>query len=506
MAKLPVYNSQGNITTNTPGTIRNAKDYSGLAMSLEATNKKVMEFSQQWQKSKDEVENLDGKNKMLMGYSNVLKEAEDFSDWSTPAELEAKRQELTQKLNGILPEVMSGFSNNQNASIFQKQGEFTAYQNQVKLDEIFRNKYQDMANSNLLTSQNENYKNFAITGSENYKQSYFNDIDAMVNAGFLSKEDAIKEKLSTDSWNYDYVYSKLLDNPYFKADEKIMSKIPATKQKTLTNLQRSLIRSAKADALNSALNDFYVNPTQENLNIVYKLNPKLKESAKLENLITMPANMETVSNIEGYADASIRIKELASINTDTIEGKEEYIRKASEIALKIDENNKNASGSERISLKDKEKLLDILTKKLSDNTFKEQFRNLPDLNGLKAIEIQNKITDSRIKNWGKEITKENLITQKQDKETIKKLRDDETDLEFIKRRTAEAVLDYASIGDFENAHKTYKAGLEKAIRTKYWYIPELQNDNLQAGTKFTVNGKVYTFQGYSSKDMIVEVN
>lgn len=506
MAKLPVYNSSKNITSETPGNIRELDTYAQGAKLMTSTGSRLQELAMQWQNSKDEVENLDAKNKAQAQMTTILDEARNFNDYSSPAELQAKQDELIQRMNEITPNIMSGFSNNQKAREFESNANLAVQQNNIRLQGIFREKYGDMYNSNLQISADEAIKGYTLTGNEAYKQNYFDAIDTGVKAGYLDHSQATELKLKTNDWNYDYVYSQILENPYFKASDDVMAKIPPTKQRTLQNLQKSQIRTAKADALNGALNDFYLNPTQENLNIVYKLNPKLKGSEKLEDMVTTPANMNTVSSIEGYSDAQARIKELASIDTETAEGKEQYIKVASEIAFEIDKNNKNESGENRISLKDKEKLFDILTKKFSDKNFKEQFRNLPDLNGLKAIELQSKITENRVKNWEKQLTEEEKLSQKQDKETIKKLRDDETDLEFIKRRTAEAVLDYATAGDFENAHKAYKAGLEKAIRTKYWYIPELQNDNLQTGTKFTVNGKVYTFQGYSSKDMIVEVN
>ena len=140
MAKLPVYNSEGGITTNTPNNIRKASDYQLWGDTLKGVSNELTKLGEEWQKAKDQVENLDGKNKLMMGISDVLTEAEQFSAWNTPEELEAKKQELKAKMQGILPNVMDGFSNNQNAVLFQKQGEFATFQNQVKLDEIFRNK------------------------------------------------------------------------------------------------------------------------------------------------------------------------------------------------------------------------------------------------------------------------------------------------------------------------------------------------------------------------------
>lgn len=213
MAKLPVYNSQGGITTDTPNNIRRASDYQLWGDTLEGVSKEITKLGAEWQKAKDQVENLDGKNKLMMGISDVLTEAEQFSAWNTPEELEAKKQELKAKMQGVLPNVMDGFSNNQNAVLFQKQGEFTTFQNQVKLDEIFRNKYQDLNDSNIQLSYDTNFSNYVATGDINYKESFLNDINTSVNAGFMTKEEATKLTQKTDKWGVYHVLNLAETNP-----------------------------------------------------------------------------------------------------------------------------------------------------------------------------------------------------------------------------------------------------------------------------------------------------
>lgn len=213
MAKLPVYNSQGGITTDTPNNIRRASDYQLWGDTLEGVSKEITKLGAEWQKAKDQVENLDGKNKLLMGISDILTEAEQFSAWNSPRELEAKKQELKAKMQGILPNVMYGFSNNQNAVLFQKQGEFATFQNQVKLDEIFRDKEQDKAYENIEISKDMNFRNFIQTGDKNYKQSFFNDIDMMVNAGFMTRKEATKLTQETDKWGVYHVLNLAETNP-----------------------------------------------------------------------------------------------------------------------------------------------------------------------------------------------------------------------------------------------------------------------------------------------------
>lgn len=200
MARLPVYNSQGGITTETAGNVRPLDAYSGFANSLGKVSQQIQELGEQWQQAKDEVETLDGKNKLMMGVNDILVEAQNYNNWKTPEELEAKKQELSGKMNSLVPDVMSGFSNNRNAGIFQRNSELTIYSNQVKLDEIFRGKIQDQAISNLNVSADMNYKNFVATGSDSYKQSYFADIDKMTAAGFITREQATALTQKTDKW------------------------------------------------------------------------------------------------------------------------------------------------------------------------------------------------------------------------------------------------------------------------------------------------------------------
>lgn len=517
MAKLPVYNSSKNITSETPGNIRELDTYAQGAKLMTSTGSRLQELAMQWQNSKDEVENLDAKNKAQAQMTTILDEARNFNDYSSPAELQAKQDELIQRMNEITPNIMSGFSNNQKAREFESNSNLAVQQNNIRLQGIFREKYGDMYNSNLQISADEAIKGYTLTGNEAYKQNYFDAIDTGVKAGYLDHSQAAALKLKTNDWNYDYVYSQILENPYFKASDEVMAKIPPTKQKTLQNLSRTLIRTAKADALNGALNDFYINPTQENLNIVYKLNPKLKGSEKLENMVTTPANMEVETNFDGYSSALDAIKELSNLKTDSYNDKINYAENAGKIAFKIWQLNNDKKGNASISNDDRGKLFNFMYKELgkSNLDIKKQIKELPDLQNLKKIELQNNITSYQLKNWA-DTEKDTFM--KQDIENKKELAEFQSkdglwgyfkmakELDDIKISTAKDVVFATTIGDIEGAKKIYNQGLQKAIRTKYWYVPELQNDNLQAGTKFTVNGKVYTFQGYSSKDMIVEVN
>ncbi len=512
MAQLPVYHSQGGINIDTPNNVRPLDTYAQGSQLLAKTGNMISELAEQWQNSKDEVENLDAKNKLQSGITSILEEANNYNDYKTPAELQAKQDELTQRMNGLTNDIMGGFSNNKKAREFKSNADLAIQQNNIKLQGLFRSKYGDLYSSNLEISANEALKGFTLTGNEAYKNQYFDAIETGVKAGYIDHGTATKLKLSTDDWNYDYVYSQLLNNPYFKASDEVMSKISPTKQRTLQNFRKSQIKSAQADALNNALNTFYLNPTQDNLNAVYKLNPKLKGSKQLLGMLTEPDNFETISNFEGYNEALGTIKDLAELPTNSYNDKMEYIKQAGEIAYKISKSNVDKSGNATLNKNDKDKLFKTLFDKMSNVSFKEELKNLPDLSNLKNIELTNKMTEYQTFEWNSpDFQSKNMDNQI----ALSKFRAENSlwnkagisfKLDDVKKRTAEEVLTYASQGDLKSAQKAYEQGLQKALKVKYWYIPELQNENLQVGQKFTVGGKVYTFQGFGSKDIIVEVN
>lgn len=505
MAKLPVYNSEGGITTNTPNNIRKASDYQLWGDTLEGVSKEITKLGAEWQKAKDQVENLDGKNKLLMGISDILTEAEQFNSWSSPKELEAKKQELSSKLQGVLPSVMDGFSNNQNAVLFQKQAEFTTFQNQVKLDEIFRNKQQDKALESLATSQDMNFRNFVQTGDKSYKQSFFNDIDMMVNAGFMTREDAAKNKLAVNDWDAEYAYNIISQNPYAQIPDEIMKGIDPRKQTALRNFTKNERNRLKAENLMNLKSAFFSNPTQENLDKIIKANPEGNYS-KLQEIVDSQPNYETVSNVNGYADALQKVQDLANEKTDSYNDKMKYIAKSGLLATSIIKNNINKNGENTISNNDRDTLLNKIYKNMGDATFREQISKLPDLSNLKDIELSQKASSSYFKSSSEYNKDFKELSDFRGKDSVWNDIGIANKLDNIKKRTMEGIINNIAVGDFQTAEKIYYTGLHSAIKTKYWYVPELQDPNLQAGKKFTLNGRVYTFQGFSNKDIIVETN
>lgn len=211
--KLPVYVNQGGITTETPGNIRNPEAYSIGARNFTEGAKNLALLAAQWQQSKDDVENLDGKNKLVSEMTQILNEAESYRDYNNFADLQNKENELLTRIDEVTPNIVNGFSNNQNAATFQAQAEMAALQNREKLKEIFRNKYVDKAKSNLVISRDSNMENFISTGNAAYKESYMQDLESMFRAGFIDEEYKTQMGLKTDKWDVYHVLRQAEADP-----------------------------------------------------------------------------------------------------------------------------------------------------------------------------------------------------------------------------------------------------------------------------------------------------
>lgn len=211
--ELPIYRQQGNITTDTPARVRDLDTFAQGSAKLEQTGNMLMQLAAKWQESKDAIENLNGKNKLNSDIAAILDEAANYNDYTTPDELQKKQDELTQRMNNIVPDVVSGFSNNMNAREFEAQGQFEVQRNTYKLQSIFREKQIDMGRAGLIESQKNNMEDFILTGNEGYKQAYLNDLDSMARSGIVDREYVAKMSADTDKWDVYHVLRQAENDP-----------------------------------------------------------------------------------------------------------------------------------------------------------------------------------------------------------------------------------------------------------------------------------------------------
>lgn len=197
MPQLPIYTRNSRI--NTSQVVRRAS--SGVAESMGNFGRAASDAAVQWQKTQNAAESLDGKNKMAAGIQDLLTEAADFNDYDTSTDIENKQTEMLDRLHKLVPDIVSGFNTETNANDFVRYTEMDISKTEAKLKEMFRKKYIDNNNANLIVSERKNRENFIQTGDDGFKQSYIADLELSYKNGFIDKAAYTQAKLKIDDWD-----------------------------------------------------------------------------------------------------------------------------------------------------------------------------------------------------------------------------------------------------------------------------------------------------------------
>ena len=248
MAKLPVYTNNANV--NVAGIVKPESNPIWGAVNKAASV--GQELAVQWQKTQNAAESLDGKNKMIADTMDILTEAENFTDYKTPADLKRKEDELIGKMNNVLPSVTGGFTNGRNAQQFSRENQITMAQNTEKLKAIFRNKYIDNNAANLAISYENNMKRFVETGSESFKQSYKADLESSFAAGYISEKEKTNLSLKLDDWDKYMVLRQAETDP-----EGVIANLEAGNYKIKPEDMNDLLKDLNSVKTNKKLMDNY---------------------------------------------------------------------------------------------------------------------------------------------------------------------------------------------------------------------------------------------------------
>lgn len=241
------------------------------------------------------------------------------------------------------------------------------------------------------------------------------------------------------------------------------------------------------------------------------LTRRVKDTKKKEEETAAP--MSVIYESEGEAEAAL--DELKELPAGTENDKKEVLRLAQEIYAGI------YKGSMSYDLGDVQDLYDELSEIAADKLFslgelpqtgiwdtaKQSWRELSDTESIGPVDLNEDRSSflhylkdafspmieqaGNIKRsigvWGTAMKKRAMIEQ-------------------IERETMHQMLGYMVNGDYRGAQAVYTDGIKKAIRAQYPDVPDLQRDDLEAGKSLiTINGLPYKFMGYTSDNILVEV-
>lgn len=270
------------------------------------------------------------------------------------------------------------------------------------------------------------------------------------------------------------------------ADMKKMAKIADAKIKKQKVAEWNANKSYSAVAL-------MTNPNEQNYRnwLFYNQDASDKKKEAMAKIAGFTPDEEVETTFEGYNDAYDAIKELGNMPNSTMAEKNLIEDKAMEIVQRLHNSNHSVDeeGNIRISSDDLGKSLQMVNNVLSDNVFKKQISELPDVSTFKKL-VQ--FIDAPIWRGAQAIDARSKIGK-------------------IAQSTMQDIQNVVMSPDMDEAdkrkaiHSIYRYGIESAIKARYYWIPDLQNQELVPGeTLLNINGRQYLYQGIGD-DIFLEV-
>ena len=209
MPQLPVYTRNSRIQPS--GVVR--QNTNSVAEGLNEFGRAAADLAVKWQQTQNAAESLDGKNKMAAQIQDLITEANDYNSYQSPKDIEKKQTEVLDKLHKIVPDIVSGFNTDTNANSFVRNTELDVAKTEAQIKGLFRKKYIDNNEANLIVSGDRNRENFISTGDEAFRNSYIADLYSSYKNGFIDRETYTRRKQQTEGWDKYYIYRQAETDP-----------------------------------------------------------------------------------------------------------------------------------------------------------------------------------------------------------------------------------------------------------------------------------------------------
>lgn len=247
-------------------------------------------------------------------------------------------------------------------------------------------------------------------------------------------------------------------------------------------------------------------PSEQNYKIweYYNQDASDEKKAKMQQIAGFVPDEETITTFDGAQDLYDEIKDLSTMPNDTMAEKDAIEDKAMQIVQKAHQSNitKDEEGKLKISSKDLTRAKQMINNVLSDDVFKKQVAELPNISTFQKIMNIGEPTD--ISGW-------DIIPGARKIRGISHAISAKSRIGDIAQSTMQNIQNIVMSPDMDNDTKRkeiqriYKSGMEDAIRAKYYWIPDLQNKELvKDETILNINGTQYLYKGIGD-DIFLEV-
>mgnify|MGYP003417963371 CR=1 FL=1 len=224
-------------------------------------------------------------------------------------------------------------------------------------------------------------------------------------------------------------------------------------------------------------------PSEQNYKIweYYNQDASDDKKKKMQAIAGYIPDEETITNFEGVEDFAQAIKDLSNYNVENDDDAREFINRATDYTSKAiaanrnrdDDNNPKISSAD---LKEQQNKMFVL---MSDRTIRNLVNRMPDGNWFEKLKATAETGSYRSEgDVSRELSKIGIDT-----------------MVNVVNLAFEPLEDGEDSEDRMNKMwRAYSDGKEKAIKAKYWYIPDIQR-GLYDGKTYEINGRLYKYNG-----------
>lgn len=245
-----------------------------------------------------------------------------------------------------------------------------------------------------------------------------------------------------------------------------------------------------------AMLDFIENPTRAGLESIIAMNPGISDRTleELEDRLLESPNYVPKVEISDLADANSKLQDVLSLPDD-----DQKQRDAKLVAgLEFVNAAMNKQHSSDFTLEDKQKIVQSVVSGLSDDVISDVIKSLP---FSKFQREKSKGFEIKQPEWISPVAATRNLAG-----DLYKIDNANKRLSDLARNTMSEMLNMAVSGvSKEQIMEFYQYRMKEATKTRYFYVEDLQNPNLKVGDTIYWNGQAYKFNGFTTDDVLLEV-
>jgi len=195
MAKLPGYDSSKVMSTEPSVQMKDMAQEQQMGKNIQSLGKVARDLATVWQDAEDAAQTLEGQNKIDLGQADVFDRAAKDPKYDNS-------EEYHDDLEKIREGSLENFTNDQARQKFAITANNQTAAARIKVDGVFRTKFQDHYKGQIITSHEKNKREYISTGDEAAMDKQRLAVGIALEKGAVSEVFVANEEVKIQDWNH----------------------------------------------------------------------------------------------------------------------------------------------------------------------------------------------------------------------------------------------------------------------------------------------------------------